>query len=67
MARISVQVGDRFTQAADSPKVYVVTAMVDKPDHLPHARLLLEEGTPSDELLVSLDSLGDRKPWRPVP
>ncbi|MCW2241784.1 hypothetical protein [Azospirillum canadense] len=67
MARASVQVGDRFTRAAGSPKIYVVTALVDKPGQLPHARLLLEDGLPSDELLVSVDALGDRKHWRPVP
>ncbi|MCW2242515.1 hypothetical protein [Azospirillum canadense] len=67
MTRMSVQVGDRFTRTAGSPKIYVVTALVDKPGHLPHARLLLEGGMPTDELLVSVDALGDRKHWRPVP
>ncbi len=68
MARVSVYVGDRFTRAAGSPKVYVVTALVDKFSHLPDARLLLEDGMPSDELLVSVDALGARKQhWRPVP
>ncbi|MCW2239095.1 hypothetical protein [Azospirillum canadense] len=68
MAPISVQMGDRFTRTAGSPKIYVVTALVDKPGHLPHARLLLEDGMPSDELLVSVDALGARKQhWRPVP
>lgn len=67
MARASVQVGERFTRAVGSPKVYVVIALVDRPGHLPHARLLLEDGTPSDELLVSLDALDDRKHWRAVP
>ncbi len=66
MARISVQVGGRFTRAGGSPKVYVVTALGDKPGHLPHARLLLENGMPSDELLVSVAALGDRKHWRPI-
>ncbi|MCW2239033.1 hypothetical protein M2351_003663 [Azospirillum canadense] len=47
MVRASVQVGDRFTRAAGSPKVSVVTALIDKPGHLPHARLLLETGMPS--------------------
>ncbi|MCW2239060.1 hypothetical protein [Azospirillum canadense] len=59
--------GDRFTRAAGSSKVYVVTALVDKPGLLPHACLLLEDGMPSDELLVSVEALGDRKHWRPVP
>ncbi len=45
MARISVQVGDRFTRAGGSPKVDLVTALVDKPSHLLHARLLLEDGS----------------------
>ncbi len=67
MVRISVQVGERFTRAAGSPKVYVVTALVDRPGHFLHARLLLENGMPTDELLVSVDALGDRKHWRPVP
>jgi hypothetical protein len=66
MAPASVQVGDRFTRAVGSATVYVVTAIVEKPGHVPHARLAMEGGMPSDELLVSVDALGDRKLWRPA-
>lgn len=66
MARATVQVGDRFTRAVGSPTVYEVIAIVEKPSHLPHARLAMEGGLPSDELLVSVDALHDRNLWRQV-
>lgn len=66
MVRISVQVGDHFTWVAGSPKAYVLAALADRPGQLPHACLHLEGGTHSDELLVSVNALGDRKHWCPV-
>lgn len=61
-----VEVGDRYTRADGSPKIYFVTAVVEKPGHPPHARLLLEGGITSDEILVSVAALGDRMLWRRV-
>ncbi|WP_207461319.1 hypothetical protein [Azospirillum sp. SYSU D00513] len=61
-----IQAGERFTRADASTKVYEVIELVEKPGHAPHARLLLEEGTPTDVLLVSVSALQDRNLWRRV-
>ncbi len=42
----AVEIGARYTRADGSSGIYVVTAVVEKPGHLPHARLVLDDGTP---------------------
>lgn len=58
--------GERFARASTPGHVYVVTALVDKPGHLPHVRLSAEGGVAADEILVSASALLDPTLWRRI-
>lgn len=55
--------GERFARATTPGHVYVVVAVVEKPGHPPHIRLIAEEGVTKDEILVGASALLDPNLW----
>lgn len=59
MARtIPVAVGDRFARVGQPQKVYVVTALKEKPGFPPHVELRLHKD--SGPILIGVSALTDR-------
>lgn len=64
--RHGVQVGDRFRRPRFNPTIYVLTELVERPGHPPHARLTPESGTGENMLLVSIAALAEGRLFIPV-
>ena len=59
----AVTMGERFARASTPGHVYVVVALVEKPGHPQHVRLVAEEGVSADEILVGASALLDPTIW----
>lgn len=58
--------GERYARASTPGHVYVVIALVDKPGHPQHVRLVAEKGVSADEILVGASALLDTTIWRRI-